>query len=83
MVYTDTIAAIATALSSSGIGIIRISGSDAVAVAERMFEPAVAGKRLSEQKTYTIHYGYIRDGDLSFINTMMTPVKNTGVTIYQ
>ena len=41
MVYTDTIAAIATALSSSGIGIIRISGSDAVAVAERMFEPAV------------------------------------------
>ena len=54
MVYTDTIAAIATALSSSGIGIIRISGSDAVAVAERMFEPAV-GKRLSEQKTYTIH----------------------------
>ena len=53
MVYTDTIAAIATALSSSGIGIIRISGSDAVAVAERMFEPAVAGKRLSEQKTYT------------------------------
>lgn len=63
MVYTDTIAAIATALSSSGIGIIRISGSDAVAVAERMFEPAVAGKRLSEQKTYTIHYGYIRDGE--------------------
>ena len=61
MVYTDTIAAIATALSSSGIGIIRISGSDAVAVAERMFEPAVAGKRLSEQKTYTIHYGYIRE----------------------
>ena len=63
MVYTDTIAAIATALSSSGIGIIRISGSDAVAVAERMFEPAVAGKRLSEQKTYTINYGYIRDGE--------------------
>lgn len=63
MVYTDTIAAIATALSSSGIGIIRISGSDAVEVAERMFEPAVAGKRLSEQKTYTIHYGYIRDGE--------------------
>ena len=28
-----------------------------------MFEPAVAGKRLSEQKTYTIHYGYIRDGE--------------------
>lgn len=44
MVYTDTIAAIATALSSSGIGIIRISGSDAVAVAERMFEPGGGGE---------------------------------------
>lgn len=50
MVYTDTIAAIATALSSSGIGIIRISGSDAVAVAERMFEPAVAGRGFQSRK---------------------------------
>ena len=65
MVYTDTIAAIATALSSSGIGIIRISGSDAVAVAERMFEPAVAGKRLSEQKTYTMDiFGMERNGSM-------------------
>ena len=71
MVYTDTIAAIATALSSSGIGIIRISGSDAVAVAERMFEPAVAGKRLSEQKTYTIHYGYIVEKDGNILDEVM------------
>lgn len=52
MVYTDTIAAIATALSSSGIGIIRISGSDAVAVAERMFEPAVAGRGSDAENVY-------------------------------
>lgn len=63
MVYTDTIAAIATALSSSGIGIIRISGSDAVAVAERMFEPAVAGKRLSERKRIRFIMVIIRDGE--------------------
>ena len=82
MVYTDTIAAIATALSSSGIGIIRISGSDAVAVAERMFEPAVAGKRLSEQKTYTIHYGYITDRgkeiDEVLVMIMRSPHSYTG-----
>ena len=54
MVYTDTIAAIATALSSSGIGIIRISGSDAVAVAERMFEPAVMAVKLLQDAGYEL-----------------------------
>lgn len=64
MLYnTDTIAAIATPLTSSGIGIIRISGSEAINVAGKMFEPATQGKMLSRQKTYTIHYGYICDGN--------------------
>ena len=35
---TDTIAAIATAMSSSGIGIVRISGAEAVSIAEQVFE---------------------------------------------
>lgn len=39
MLYNDTIAAIATGMTSSGIGIIRISGSDAFAVAEKIFRP--------------------------------------------
>ena len=63
MISKDTIAAIATPLSSSGIGIIRISGSEAIEVAEKMFKPAVSGKKLSDQKTYTIHYGHICDAD--------------------
>ena len=37
MEYTDTIAAIATAMGNSGIGIVRISGENAVEVAERSF----------------------------------------------
>ena len=62
MLYNDTIAAIATGMTSSGIGIIRISGSDAFAVAEKIFRPHKKDKRLSEQETYTIHYGTIMDG---------------------
>ena len=37
MEYTDTIAAIATAMGNSGIGIVRISGENAVEVAEKVF----------------------------------------------
>lgn len=59
---TDTIAAIATAMASAGIGIIRISGEEAVIIAERIFLMK-NGKKLSEMPTHTIHYGHIHDGD--------------------
>lgn len=62
MTKSDTIAAIATAMTSSGIGIIRISGEEAFSIAEKMFQPKKSGKKLSEQETYTIHYGNIVDG---------------------
>ena len=59
---TDTIAAIATGMSNSGIGIVRISGENAVEVAEKVFrEPGK--KKLSEAESHTIHYGYVYDGD--------------------
>ena len=57
----DTIAAISTAVSNSGIGIIRISGKDAVAVADRVYRSKGGKKRLEDQPTHTIHYGYIVD----------------------
>ena len=57
----DTIAAISTAVSNSGIGIIRISGKDAVAVADRVYLSKGGKKRLADQPTHTIHYGYIVD----------------------
>lgn len=63
MTKSDTIAAIATAMTSSGIGIIRISGEDAFLIAEKMFRPKKKGKKISKQDTYTIHYGNIVDGD--------------------
>lgn len=63
MVYTDTIAAIATAMGNSGIGIVRISGDEAVSVAERVFQSKDGKKKLSEVESHTIHYGFICDGE--------------------
>ena len=54
----DTIAAISTPIGQGGIGIIRLSGKDALAVADKVFM-AKAGKRPSSYKTYTVHYGWI------------------------
>ena len=54
----DTIVAIATALSPSGIGIIRLSGEDAVKVADAIFEKP-NHEKLADQPTHTIHYGHI------------------------
>ena len=54
----DTIAAISTGMTNSGIGIVRISGADAFATADRVYR----GKyRISEMKSHTIHYGHIED----------------------
>lgn len=62
MFQTDTIAAIATAMTPSGIGIIRISGDEAVSITDRIFE--AAGKRkLKDLPSHTIHYGHIKDGE--------------------
>lgn len=63
MYREDTIAAIATPGSGSGIGVIRISGENAIEVADKIFQPKNRNKRLPEQPTYTIHYGNIVDGD--------------------
>ena len=60
---SDTIAAIATAMSSSGIGIIRVSGDQAVSIVNRIF----AGKKgkfdLNTAPSHRIYYGMIHDGD--------------------
>lgn len=59
---SDTIAAIATAMSPSGIGIVRISGDDALTVIDRIYRSKSPDKKLSECQSHTVHYGYIYDG---------------------
>lgn len=58
---SETIAAISTPMSDGGIGIIRISGEDAFAVADRIYQSKSGNKKLSGQPSHTIHYGYIYD----------------------
>ncbi len=62
MYLTDTIAAISTAVSPSGIGIVRMTGKEAVEIADKVYK-GKNNKKLSAQKSHTIHYGYIADGE--------------------
>lgn len=73
---TDTIAAIATAVSDSGIGIIRISGSDALLVADKVYRSPKNQKKLSQAASHTIHYGYIYD-DNELIDEVMVAVMRS------
>ena len=59
----DTIAAISTAVSASGIGIIRVSGTRAVEIANQVYRSKKKNWELSQAATHTIHYGHIYDGE--------------------
>ena len=72
---TDTIAAIATAVSDSGIGIIRISGDDAIEVADRVYRSKNNKKRLTKVESHTIHYGFIYDEDELIDEVMVVVMK--------
>lgn len=72
---TDTIAAIATAMSNSGIGIVRISGDEALEVADRIFRPKKGSRKVSDMETHTIHYGYVTDGDEVIDEVMLLIMK--------
>lgn len=70
---TDTIAAISTALSDSGIGIIRISGEDAVTIGDKIFRTPGGKHILKNAESHTIHYGFICD-DNDLIDEVMVSV---------
>lgn len=55
----ETICAIATGATNAGISIIRISGEEAITIADKFFVAKKAGKKLADQKTFTLHYGNI------------------------
>ena len=68
---SDTIAAIATGMTSSGIGIIRISGNKAIEVADKIVRIKNKKLRLSEAETHTIHYGYVYDLNENILDEVM------------
>lgn len=59
----DTIAAIATSVSNSGISIVRVSGTDAVSIVDSVFVNSKQQHILSSKESHTISYGFLLDGD--------------------
>lgn len=75
MARTDTIAAIATAMSDSGIGIIRISGDEAIEIADKVYRSKYGKKRLSDVESHTIHYGFIYHNDVLIDEVMVAVMR--------
>lgn len=67
----DTICALATANGIGAIGIIRISGDDAIPVSAKIFE----GKNLEKAQSHTVHYGFIKDVDEVIDEVMISVFK--------
>ena len=81
-----TIAAISTAQGEGGIGVIRISGDDAIIIADKIFEP-MYGKRLVDMKGYTAAFGHIvKDGvfiDEAVATVFRAPRSYTGENVVE
>ncbi len=66
----DTISSIATAVGTSAINIIKVSGKEAITIVNKMFE----GKNLTEMPPNTIHYGYIIDENKEKIDEVLVSI---------
>ena len=71
----DTIAAIATAMSNSGIGIIRVSGDDSIDIVDCIYRDKNNNRVLKEYKKNTIHYGFIYEGEELTDEVMVSVMK--------
>lgn len=71
----QTIVALATPAGSGAVAIIRLSGEDAISIANEIFE-SVSHKNLLIQKTHTIHLGYIKDGEKVLDQVLLSIFKN-------
>lgn len=73
----DTIAAVATGMTNSGIGIVRISGEEAFSIIDKIYK-SKKNKILSQQQSHTIHYGHIYDGNAIVDEVMVSVMKAPG-----
>ena len=67
----DTIVAISSSAGAGAISIIRLSGSDALNIASKVFT-----KDLTEVDTHTMHYGYIKDGEEKIDEVLVSVMKS-------
>ena len=87
MFQTDTIAAVSTALSESGIGIIRVSGPEAVKIVNKIFVNPKGKRILETVATHTINYGYVVEEDQKIdeclVSVMLAPRSFTGEDVVE
>lgn len=75
MISQETIVALASPSGAGAIAVIRISGKDAISIAEQVFQ-SVSGKAISQQKTHTIHLGHIADEGKVYDQVLLSIFKN-------
>ena len=75
MIYNDTIVALATPSGVGAIAVIRLSGNEAIIIAEKHFK-SVSNKLLSRQATHTIHLGHIIDGEKTIDEVLVSVFKD-------
>ena len=74
--HNDTIVALATPSGSGAIAVIRISGKEAIAIADKQFKSVLLQKSLNNQKTHTIHLGHIVDDRKTLDEVLVSVFKN-------
>lgn len=77
---TDTIAAIATGMNQGGIGVIRVSGEQAIPIADSIFVPKKKGREIRSLDTYTAAYGNIVDTDGQMVDEVIVLVMKAPAT---
>lgn len=71
---TETIAAVCSGMSCSGISVIRISGDEAFTVADKVFK-SKSGKSVADMKSYTVAYGHIMSGEKVLDEVLLIKMK--------
>ncbi len=69
--FDETIVALATAQGMSAIAVIRLSGKDCIAIAQKVFN----GKKLTAQPSHTIHFGTLHDGQKNIDEVLVSVFK--------
>ncbi|MBO0330150.1 tRNA uridine-5-carboxymethylaminomethyl(34) synthesis GTPase MnmE [[Muricauda] lutisoli] len=86
MSYTDNIVALATPSGTGAIAVIRVSGPDAINLVDKLFK-SIKGKKLTQQKSHTIHLGNIVDGkkvlDEALVSIFKGPHSYTGENVVE
>ncbi|WP_405566301.1 tRNA uridine-5-carboxymethylaminomethyl(34) synthesis GTPase MnmE [Polaribacter sp. Asnod6-C07] len=76
MIKNDTIIALATPAGVGAIAVIRLSGENAITIADAFFKSIRKGKTLKNQKSHTIHLGHIVDNNIVLDEVLVSVFKN-------